>query len=89
MNYVVNQGGSIVISTPETTGAEAVNDVDYIMPFPDSEMENEIAFYGADSEENCVTTIGLVLGSDYADITTAKAAFLAAGGLVFLDGNQI
>jgi hypothetical protein len=89
MNYVVNQGGIIVTTTPETVGAETVNDVNYIMPFPDSDAENLIAFYGADTEANAIITINLVLESDYVDFATAKPAFVAAGGLVFLNGGQI
>jgi hypothetical protein len=89
MNYIVNQGGTIITTTPETVGAEAVNDVNYIMPFPDADAENLIAFYGADSEANATITINLVLESDYADFTTAKPAFVAAGGLAFFDGEPI
>ena len=88
MNYVVNTNNTISTTTPDTVGAEAVNDVDYIIPFPDSEAINEIAFYGADSEANCIATINLTLGESYTDITSAKSGIVAAGGLVFLNGVQ-
>jgi len=88
MINVVNTNGTITVTTPDTVGAEAVNDVDYIIPFPDSEAINEIAFYGADNEANCIATINLTLDEAYTDIASAQAGIVAAGGLVFLNGEQ-
>ena len=88
MINVVNTNGTITVTTPDTVGAESVNNVDYIIPFPDSEAINEIAFYGADNEANCIATINLTLDEAYTDIASAQAGIVAAGGLVFLNGVQ-
>lgn len=88
MVHVINQDNAISVVAPETVGSVAVVDSLYIIAFPE-DSDLGVAFFGAESEEHCIETMGLVLQSvavEEGDFVTGKAAIEEAGGLVFLNG---
>jgi len=91
MVHVIKQDGAIAVVAPETVGSVAVVDSLYIIAFPE-DSDLGVAFFGANSEEHCIETMGLVLQSvevEQGDFVSGKTAIEAAGGLVFLNGVQL
>jgi len=88
MVHVIKENGVIAVVAPETVGSSAVTDSKYIIAMPE-DSELGVAFFGAEDETHCVEVMGLVLVAEQADFAAGKAAIQAAGGLVFLNGEQL